>query len=141
MITPPTLKHFAETTLPRHLRVLLEPLDAAVLGTETVDLEASAMDYSLAVFGEIAFDVSGWFPSFSKSRTKLRMISFRLIGRGCRLPFQNPSANPRDESRIVLGSRSTGSLSDSYLMGDDFGMILIAFIDSVGSYCVSHSRR
>ena len=60
---PSTLRHFAETTLARNLPVLLGPLDAAADadaegGEGIVDFERVAMDYSMAVFGEIAFDVS-----------------------------------------------------------------------------------
>ena len=57
-ITPPTLQHFTHSTLPHNLHVLLDPLDAAAKTTEIIDFDTLAMDYSLAVFGELAFDVS-----------------------------------------------------------------------------------
>jgi hypothetical protein len=54
----PTLAYFADHTLQTNLGVLLDPLTEACETGQVVDFHEVALDYTLAVFGEIAFDVS-----------------------------------------------------------------------------------
>jgi hypothetical protein len=77
LVSPPNLKRFTEETLPAHLPVLLGPLEAAANSGQAIDFDEVTGDYSLAVFGEIAFDVS--FPF--TSALWIHSSEFRQTGR------------------------------------------------------------
>ncbi|KAK4688066.1 hypothetical protein P7C73_g2032, partial [Tremellales sp. Uapishka_1] len=85
LTTPPTLKHFSSTTLSNHLSVLLDPLDTAAASGETIDFEVVAMDYSLAVFGELAFDAD--WKRMSSQFSQPFTDSSAGIARRFQLPF------------------------------------------------------
>jgi len=58
LTSPETLSLVASTTIPRNLPVLFRPLDNMAHNGEIVDFAKLARDFTLALFGELSFDVS-----------------------------------------------------------------------------------
>ena len=56
--SPETLSLVASTTIPRNLPVLFRPLDNMAHNGEIIDFAKLARDFTLALFGELSFDVS-----------------------------------------------------------------------------------
>jgi hypothetical protein len=83
LISPKNISYFTENTLPKSLHIITSRLDEAESKGEVVDLEQVVMDYSLAVFGELAFDVSWIMPLLWVSD----LICFELIPSFPSLPF------------------------------------------------------
>lgn len=54
---PASLAAFAETLLPKHLKVLIEPFEEATETGAVVDVQTVAYAYAMVVFGELAYDV------------------------------------------------------------------------------------
>lgn len=86
MVNPPTLRRFAVDALLRNVPVLLGPLEIAARNDGSIDFEEFAMEYSLAVFGEIAFDASPQLIRFSRTDWWIR-----LTGNACPLPSHDHS--------------------------------------------------
>ena len=58
LISASNLETFGDEVLPNHLPVLLESLAAAAKTGDVADLSEIVENYSLAVFGQLAFNVS-----------------------------------------------------------------------------------
>lgn len=52
------LQHFLQKILPRHISKLSIPLDGVAVSGSAVDFQEVAYEYAMAVFGEMAYNVS-----------------------------------------------------------------------------------
>jgi len=107
LVSPHNLSRFAEETLPGHLPVLEDVLSAAIESGNAVDLEAALMDYSLSVFGEVAFDAD--WTTISEKFTRPFMSASSAVADRFRLPFYWVF-----ESLLPYGKRLRGDLDKAH---------------------------
>jgi len=125
---PINLKYFLDQILPKHLDKLFGDLDKAAQTTgkagEIVDLQEVAYHYAMAVFGELAYDVSFSADYLAISSLKVLPILFcsPTLARSHR-PLQDPSTERRSRRMRGSSTRFTGSPSSSCLPAPDLERI------------------